>query len=1005
MGFPYVRLPVQVSTANHAVPSVAQNTCNSTTTSTQPCSRPHGEKRTTREAPECANSCQVSGSQQPAAEGSGYAVFSHAFVSQINSTPVPDSQVCPMDTEENDGVQTYSNKANGFDKVAGIYAIGSVPIPLSNSKAIIFYDQGSDVTCFDVELVKSLNPRKVDSGVLTMTTVTSRKELQTEFLEVSLLTRDGFTVTITGYSLPRLCGKPYKLNEQVINDTFPKFDAATLQRPDETVNVLLGADYFGYFPKLEIASSGHLSIMRGVLSTCIVGSHPDIIRPNPVNNYAGYTMTFSSYHNILSPMVDTPLFPVRVEVQSVEERAPDVIMTSGHALPVTSLSSEGGISSHSISPDDADLGGSQLALATPSTGGGEAQHLCQPRSLVDLSARIAYRSYVIGSKQAAADEKCVFGGELGISVSPPSDACKCGMCPMHGQTFSSAAAHTTLCRTEYIRSTDPPCKTASKSQVDDHVSCDAPTKLSEKKVKSLKGPSFYVGHTCPAASSRCDVKIIHDNVPTSIESTGLIINDHVSTLSSHDILNEMLEISFIYSEPVPCGNDKSKGSISILDGDLEICFLSVPSEKSSVDDAYQLPEKLSSHKTCTYENSSDTVGDIHLNYATMTSPQPQSHVNNDDTSKVSILSKLPSLLAFILFLTSMCFMFPAHGFCIKPDIDYVSYYSAHADNYILSLGFYTSSAYENTDYDSTFLVESFDFCSYDLFESSAHRNCIESCCTFRIFQDNHIALNVKNHSLLNHSHSINEKLKYGEYNKSVVPTIHPPGSGNYILFYIHTKAPIYTISSPSVIELETCSFDCKMFSSHIIDFSFDIQLERFYFSSGEYLLNGIFCFRYCIQQFTVLQHERAGKLKPRSLYSLLSLAKNSAHKMLNQVASDSFQINTCPGLRLTDLRSIPFYKSAESFPSQSSRTGIGLPLRSSHATIARNNSSPTCSLVCGANEMDIASDKSSFDLHNFAEVNINSSDGSIMANSLVFIPAALTPTHRMPVTVFFSLLI
>ena len=539
-------MPPGTCVANHAVPSVAQNTCNSTTTSTQSCSRPHGEKRTTREAPECANSCQVSGSQQPTAEGSGYAVFSHAFVSQIDSTPVPDSPVIPMDTEENDGVQTYSNKSNGFDKVAGIYAIGSVPIPLSDSKAIIFYDQGSDVTCFDVELVKSLNPRTLDSGVLTMTTVTSRKELKTEFLEVSLLTRDGFTVTITGYSLPRLCGKPYKLNEQVINDTFPKFDAATLQRPDQNVNVLLGADYFGYFPKLEIASSGHLSIMRGVLSTCIIGSHPDIIHSNPVNNYAGYAMTFSSYSQILSPRVDTPLLPVRVEVPSTEDGEPCVLMTSGHALPVTSPSSEGEVNCLSIPPgsppgrlepeshlDDADCEGTIPETSTTPHGEGEVPASHQPLSLALTAACVAYRSYAVGSEQAAAIEKFVFGEELCTSVKPLCGACKCGKCPIPGQTFSFkeeqeleliqsklrylpeekhwitgypwkvdpasmpdnyAAAYSTLCRTERTLDKDPSWRSTYQVQIDDHITRGVARKLSEDEIKNWKGPYFYLSH-------------------------------------------------------------------------------------------------------------------------------------------------------------------------------------------------------------------------------------------------------------------------------------------------------------------------------------------------------------------------------------------------------------------------------------------------------------------------------------------------------------------------------
>ena len=459
------------------------------------------------------------------AHGHNTAVFETAFISHLDSALSSSIELpSPMEVESNEIDSSPEKIVKEFSKVSGIYAIGEVPVPSNPTKAIIFYDQGSDVTCFDEEGVKALKPRVLDHGTLTMTTINSQKKIKTQLLEVPLCTRDGYTVTVTGYSVPRLCGKPYQLNLQVLKDAFPNFDSASLQRPLGTVNILLGADYYGYFPKHEIATSGHLSIMKGVLSTCVVGSHPDIVERSPANNYAGYHISFSSYNLEVSTRTDTPVLPV-------QDVAPSV-------LPVPSSSSSVGGSTPETSPELTPVlenvspeEGALPASRDPLPVGGATVR--QPLRLSHAAARIAHESYSVGAEQAAMVEKFILGDELGTSIKPLCGACKCGKCPIPGQTFSFkeeqeleliqsklrylpeskhwitgypwkvdpatmpdnyAAAYSTLCRTERTLSKDPAWGSTYQLQIDDHITRGVARKLTDEEIRNWTGPYFYLAH-------------------------------------------------------------------------------------------------------------------------------------------------------------------------------------------------------------------------------------------------------------------------------------------------------------------------------------------------------------------------------------------------------------------------------------------------------------------------------------------------------------------------------
>ena len=452
------------------------------------------------------------------------AVFHTAFTSQIcgDACAEPSLLEEPMDTSDV-GVRAHVAKCkNTFNKVPGVYAIGTAQVPHTDSRAVIFFDPGSDVTCFDADGVEALRPRVLDVGTLNMTTVNHKSAISTKLVEVALNTRDGLTVTITGYTLPRLCGDPYQLDEKVLSDSFPSFDAATLQRPSAKVNVLLGADYFGYFPKVELASNGHLSIMRGVLTTCVVGSHPDLVSSNPVNNYAGYSLTFSSY-SISGPRTDTPLLSASSPPPSPPSGR------RGSTSPDPPVDDVPGLSYDS---DDDDDTGVHPTMVTASAGT-DMPTLCRRRSLIDGPASVAYRSFAVGAEQAAAVDRFVLGEELGTSVKPRCGACRCGKCPVPGQSFSFkeeqeldliqsklryvpdekywitgypwlidpstlpnnyAAAYSTLCRTEKTLARDPSWSATYQAQIEDHVSRGVARKLTPEEIRSWKGPVFYLAH-------------------------------------------------------------------------------------------------------------------------------------------------------------------------------------------------------------------------------------------------------------------------------------------------------------------------------------------------------------------------------------------------------------------------------------------------------------------------------------------------------------------------------
>ena len=173
-----------------------------------------------------------------------------------------------------------------------LYAIFEVPVTSSPHKAVVFCDDGADASFISQSGVKKLKATKLRDAPIEMTTLNGTQSVSSCLYEVNLLTTGGKRVTIVAFSLPSISGPVSKINEDVISQIFPNFDPSSLQRPDSTVDLLLGGDYFGLHPKTELATDGnHLSIMQGVLGVCVQGTHPALSEATITESCMGHSVT------------------------------------------------------------------------------------------------------------------------------------------------------------------------------------------------------------------------------------------------------------------------------------------------------------------------------------------------------------------------------------------------------------------------------------------------------------------------------------------------------------------------------------------------------------------------------------------------------------------------------------------------------------------------------------------------------------------------------------------
>ena len=193
----------------------------------------------------------------------------------------------------NDSSQTLVSVANGGEEK---------PIPVSSSTCCsngsrafypvhvaylkgdkapvaVFMDGGSNASYVTESCAKRHRLKKISNVSLSISTVGgNKKDHSSSVYEVPLVTHDRKVVTIEAYSLPKITNPAPPVRGEDLESLFPDYEVSSLVRPSTEVDVLLGADWFGLHPKLEVAKCGdNLSIMKGSLGVCLVGSHPHLV--------------------------------------------------------------------------------------------------------------------------------------------------------------------------------------------------------------------------------------------------------------------------------------------------------------------------------------------------------------------------------------------------------------------------------------------------------------------------------------------------------------------------------------------------------------------------------------------------------------------------------------------------------------------------------------------------------------------------------------------------------
>ena len=164
--------------------------------------------------------------------------------------------------------------------------------------ATVFFDGGSNASYVTSQFARKHHLTKVEEVTLNVTTIGGKdKEYKSHIYEIDLKKTDGDTVRVELYELPEITGKISLLNKTVVERLFPEQDCHALVRGSQQVDILLGTDYYGLHPKVETARAGeHLSIMKGELGVCLVGTHPLLKEETVLSSKLPRKLNGSSFH-------------------------------------------------------------------------------------------------------------------------------------------------------------------------------------------------------------------------------------------------------------------------------------------------------------------------------------------------------------------------------------------------------------------------------------------------------------------------------------------------------------------------------------------------------------------------------------------------------------------------------------------------------------------------------------------------------------------------------------
>ncbi|KAL9987900.1 hypothetical protein ACROYT_G002280 [Oculina patagonica] len=429
------------------------------------------------------------------------------------STTGQDQSVSAPQKEEDQQIDhcAHAESASHASRGAGLalYPIQQAKVCESGKNVTIFCDGGSNTTYITHQAADRIKAKKLNRFTLDVTTMGNvEKTYNTRQYQFTLRTDSGKKVSITAFGMDRITGPVSKLDPKVLANLFPGYDVDSLQRKTDKVDILLGCDYFGLFPKCEEAKCGdNLSIMKGDFGVCLQGTHPDLKEGTEHDSNLVKTI-----HNSV----------IKHEVYHV---------------------------CHVTHP--------------------EFQPNCSnPGKLVEVSDGYASHGQknvaesITGRTQGRLIENFICGEEIGTEITPRCGSCRCGKCPTVGHTYSFkeeqelkliqgnleydgvkqcwvtsypwlvdpgilpnnyGSALATLKNTERTLSKDERWAETYQKQMEDMVERGVARKLSQKELQEWNFPKFYISHLA-VVNMRSHSKLVRIVFNSSQVCQGMSLN-------------------------------------------------------------------------------------------------------------------------------------------------------------------------------------------------------------------------------------------------------------------------------------------------------------------------------------------------------------------------------------------------------------------------------------------------------------------------------------------------
>lgn len=223
-------------------------------------------------------------------QGSHHELLCYSSISNSSGSEVGDqgSKATTHMTETSSTVTAAADSDMGSVEVVGCHAdlqsdsdsmslfpIQSASVVGLNQKATLFFDSGSNTTYITHKAAKRLKAKCLGSATLSIITMgNTESKYKTKLYSVDLETKENTVITIKAYGMNEITSPVSELDLHVVAELFPtQTNIHDLQRQGE-VDILIGIDYYGVHPKIEIAKAGnHLSIMQGPFGRCLQGAH------------------------------------------------------------------------------------------------------------------------------------------------------------------------------------------------------------------------------------------------------------------------------------------------------------------------------------------------------------------------------------------------------------------------------------------------------------------------------------------------------------------------------------------------------------------------------------------------------------------------------------------------------------------------------------------------------------------------------------------------------------